>query len=123
MRWTLILFAALGLHFSTAAQAEVLAMPQGEETTEVELDASQLGPNVATPRKGSSMKEVVARFGQPVKKYKAVGGSSRQQPPITRWDYDQFYVFFEYTHVVRAVVPGRPPKLDRVDGLRPVAGG
>jgi homoaconitase/3-isopropylmalate dehydratase large subunit len=123
MRWTLILFAVLGLQFTTAVHAEVLSMPQAEETTEVELDASQLGPSVATPRKGSSMKEVVARFGQPLKKYRAVGGSSKQQPPITRWDYEQFYVFFEYSHVVRAVVPGLPPKLQRQDGLRPVAGG
>jgi len=53
---------------------------------------------VGTPSRGPSMGEVEARFGAPAERYPAVG-----QPPITRWVYPSFVVFFEYSHVVHAV--------------------
>jgi len=52
----------------------------------------------ARPVRGSSMSAVEARFGAPVRRYDAVG-----RPPITRWDYPGFSVFFEYSHVIHAV--------------------
>lgn len=122
MRAVAALFTASLLLASPALLAETLALPESpngdQYSEEVELDSSQLGPAVATPRKGAGMKEVLRQYGEPVKRYKAVGGSSKRQPPITRWDYGQFYVFFENSHVVRAVVPGRPPKIQREDGLK-----
>ena len=33
----------------------------------------------------------------------AVGGASAQQPPITRWDYPSFSVYFEHDKVIHAV--------------------
>ena len=33
-----------------------------------------------------------------------VGGGHPQQPPITRWDYPTFSVYFEHEHVVDAVL-------------------
>ena len=45
------------------------------------------------------MSQVEARFGSPTTKHSAVG-----DPPITRWDYAQFSVFFEYDKVLHAVV-------------------
>lgn len=50
------------------------------------------------PKHGSSMTSVEAHFGPPATRGKAVG-----QPPITRWDYPTFSVYFEYDHVVHAV--------------------
>jgi hypothetical protein len=50
------------------------------------------------PVRGSSMASVEARFGAPASRSGAVG-----QPPITRWDYAEFVVFFEYDHVVHTV--------------------
>ena len=44
------------------------------------------------------MKVVEARFGAPAARHEAVG-----KPPITRWDYKGFTVYFEYDHVVHAV--------------------
>ena len=44
------------------------------------------------------MASVEARFGPPATRSSAVG-----QPPITRWDYPDFTVFFEYDHVVHSV--------------------
>lgn len=54
--------------------------------------------DIARPTRGMSMARVAERFGAPLEKYPAVG-----KPPITRWDYANFSVFFEYQHVVHAV--------------------
>ena len=59
---------------------------------------------VATPSRGTSMGEVEARFGAPAERYPAIG-----QPPITRWVYPSFVVFFEYSHVVHAVARRAAP--------------
>jgi hypothetical protein len=50
------------------------------------------------PARGMTMERVEARFGQPTDKHAAVG-----DPPITRWDYPGFVVYFEYQHVIHAV--------------------
>lgn len=54
--------------------------------------------SIELPKKGSSMAVVEARFGTPRSRHAAVG-----KPPITRWDYENFSVYFEYQHVVHAV--------------------
>ncbi len=53
---------------------------------------------VERPKRGSTMSEVEKRFGAPVEKHATVG-----QPPITRWDYPGFSVFFERDRVIHAV--------------------
>ena len=57
------------------------------------------------PTRGMTMAQVEARFGAPTQRYDAVG-----QPPITRWVYPAFVVYFEYQHVVHtvAVRPATP---------------
>ena len=59
---------------------------------------SLLASSVTTPARGSSMAQVEAKFGAPQSKHDAVG-----QPPITRWDYPQFSVYFEGSRVIHAV--------------------
>ena len=56
------------------------------------------------PKRGASMGQVEAKFGAPQQKQSAVGGGSRRTPPITRWNYANFSVYFENSHVVDAVV-------------------
>jgi hypothetical protein len=51
------------------------------------------------PDRGQSMAAVEARFGAPASRSAAVG-----QPPITRWSYPNFTVYFEYDHVVHTVM-------------------
>jgi hypothetical protein len=63
-------------------------------------------PAVDTPGKGMSMSTVEQRFGAPSQKHAAVGGGSSQQPPITRWDYAGFSVFFERDRVIHSVATG-----------------
>jgi hypothetical protein len=53
---------------------------------------------VERPKRGSTMTEVEKHFGAPIEKHPTVG-----QPPITRWDYAGFSVFFEHDRVIHAV--------------------
>ncbi|TNF33748.1 MAG: hypothetical protein EP315_08035 [Gammaproteobacteria bacterium] len=55
--------------------------------------------DVKTPRASMTMDQVTAEFGEPEKKHEAVG-----IPPITRWDYAGFSVFFENKRVLHSVV-------------------
>ena len=45
------------------------------------------------------MTAVESTYGEPAQKHAAVG-----QPPITRWDYPSFSVYFERDRVIHAVV-------------------
>ncbi len=60
--------------------------------------------DVALPKRGALMNQVEAQFGVPLRKHAPVGGNAPQHPPITRWDYPAFSVYFEHDHVVNAVV-------------------
>lgn len=66
---------------------------------EVKVPISEQGANVETPRKGISKAQVRKRFGEPSDRRGPVG-----QPPISQWVYGNFTVYFEYDHVVHAVV-------------------
>jgi len=60
--------------------------------------------NVDRPHGGMSMQQVESKFGAPTERHPTVG-----KPPITRWDYPQFSVFFEGDRVIHAVVLGQQP--------------
>lgn len=78
-----------------------IAAGAGAETVLVDGHVQVEQSSVAHPSRGTTMHEVEARFGAPQKRYPAVG-----KPPITRWDYPSFSVFFEYNRVVHSVVHG-----------------
>jgi hypothetical protein len=61
------------------------------------IDASKATES-SRPRAGMSMDKVEAQFGAPIEKHAAVGA-----PPITRWDYPSFSVYFEYQLVIHSV--------------------
>jgi|SRR5580658_9109926 hypothetical protein len=60
--------------------------------------------DVATPSRGMTMNQVASKFGAPVTKVPAVG-----KPPISRWEYPGFVVYFEHDHVIHAVVSESAP--------------
>ena len=60
---------------------------------------------VERPTRGATMQSVEQRFGPPAQRHAAVGGAPAQ-PPITRWDYPGFSVFFERDRVIHAVAVG-----------------
>ena len=64
------------------------------------------------------MHEVERQYGEPTTRHAAVGGGAPQRPPITRWDYPGFSVFFEHHLVIDTVVPGHPPPVYHIDQLK-----
>ena len=88
------LFLSLFLFVSGPAAADVLL-----------IDSMQSNPAIQTPRSGVSMSAVRQGYGDPLTEHPAVSMSAGpQQPPITRWDYSGFSVFFEHDRVVHSVV-------------------
>jgi hypothetical protein len=94
---TRILAALLcGCALASTAVAETIVVNDQVQLRDSRLDR---------PRRGSTMGEVEKQFGAPVARHPAVGGAPHQ-PPITRWDYSNFSVFFEHDRVIHAVVTG-----------------
>lgn len=110
-----LLIIALGLSIACGmAKADVLATPEADPAVAAKAP-------VTLPAKGITMAEVTKKFGAPVHKRPTVGGDSPKHPPITRWDYDGFWVVFEKDRVIDAVIPGAPPRVYHKDQLTPVA--
>ena len=84
----LLLFLALAIPAYGTASADVLL-----------IEGMQSTPDIQTPRNGLSMAQVRQQFGNPLQEQPAVG-----EPPITRWEYDGFSVFFEHDLVLHSVV-------------------
>ena len=68
------------------------------------IERSKRAEAAALPRRGSLMTQVEAQFGAPTEKRDPVG-----EPPITRWIYPAFTVYFEHDHVVHAVLNKSSP--------------
>jgi len=84
---------ALIVAATATANADVLLM----ETIEAAPPNSSSG--VLRPRSGASMSTVRAQYGEPNKVMDAVG-----DPPINRWVYPAYTVYFENEHVIDVVV-------------------
>ncbi|MDB5967714.1 MAG: hypothetical protein JWQ90_164 [Hydrocarboniphaga sp.] len=100
-----LLAAALLAVCLPAAQAEVLDLP------------ARVAADAQLPARGSSMAVVNQQYGEPKVRHPAVGGDSPKHPPITRWDYETFSVFFENQHVVDAVRPDAPTPIAHREDL------
>lgn len=80
------LLLCLFLSAFPAAYAEQIVMPIGDRSC------------TDCPERGMSMESVQERFGEPQETHSAVG-----EPPITRWVYAGFTVYFENNRVIHAV--------------------
>jgi hypothetical protein len=88
MKYRILLLAALLA--SGIAAAETVAVNDGIAVKE---------SDVSTPARGMTMEQVSSKFGDPATKVPAVGN-----PPISRWEYPGFVVYFEHEHVIHSVV-------------------
>lgn len=87
---TLLYISLLG---SAIAQAEVLRIPVSQ----------QGNSNLNLPSYGEPQSRVQQQFGEPNLRHPSVG-----QPPITRWDYPGFSVYFEHSTVINSVQIHQP---------------
>ena len=71
----------------------------GSPAAAAEPAAADSGTVASYPGRGANMQSVEARYGAPAARRGPIG-----KPPITRWDYPGFVVFFEYEHVIHSVV-------------------
>jgi len=69
------------------------------ETVAVDNGIAVKESDLATPTRGMTMTQVSDKFGAPVTKIPAVGN-----PPISRWEYPGFVVYFERDHVIHSVI-------------------
>jgi len=75
----------LALTLNASADVIVPVGQQGSSTTEL-------------PEQGQKLEMVLEQFGDPKVEHNTVG-----EPPITRWDYEDFIVVFEDDTVIQAV--------------------
>jgi hypothetical protein len=80
---------ALALTLGSVAQADTLLIDG------IAVDQQSAS---ARPKSGTSMQSVEATYGAPSERHAAVG-----EPPITRWDYPGFSVYFEHERVIHSV--------------------
>ncbi len=92
-RLTPLVGLLFGVAIAGAAHADVLLIERVEAARSMDL-----------PQRGESMATVERRYGEPSLRHAAVGGDHPQRPPITRWDYPNFSVYFERDRVVNAVL-------------------
>jgi hypothetical protein len=86
------------LVFSCAvSQAETISIPVGQQASTVDK-----------PSLGYSMQQVKANYGEPLK----ISGPTGE-PPITRWDYASFSVYFESDTVIHSVSKHRPQQSEQ----------
>ncbi len=62
------------------------------------VSAETIAQSATGPGRGMSMDQVETRYGEPSHRYASVG-----DPPITRWEYADFVVYFEYRYVIHSV--------------------
>jgi hypothetical protein len=94
---------------SLALAAFALAGPAVSAVSAEELTtppAPQATSSTSRPTRGMTMGSVEAKFGAPTRRVPAVGGASTAQPPIARWEYPGFVVYFENDRVVHTVAIG-----------------
>ncbi|AOE84699.1 phosphodiesterase [Pseudomonas sp. TCU-HL1] len=80
----------------------LLALPVGAETLEIPV-GEQGDAGLSLPARGESQRAVLERFGLPDEEHPAVG-----KPPISRWDYREFSVYFESGRVIDSVRHHQP---------------
>jgi hypothetical protein len=64
----------------------------------LEMDGTQPAIESVGPTRGMTQASVESRFGTPTSRDAEVG-----DPPISRWEYPDFVVFFEYDRVIHSV--------------------
>jgi hypothetical protein len=87
-RWSKLALVALVAGILSSANADTLQM-----------GGSSAAADDGRPTRGMTQSSVQAKFGAPASTRAPVG-----DPPITRWEYPNMIVYFEYDRVIHAVM-------------------
>ena len=101
MRANTILIALIGTATLVVANASA-AQEQPATQPAATVPAPTPAPAATSaerPARGATMENVKAKFGAPSQETQAVG-----TPPITRWEYPGYVVYFENDRVLHTVV-------------------
>lgn len=88
---------------SASVLALCLAAAAHADTFDVRKNAARSNRS-DVPTRGMSMAEVERQFGAPVEKLPTRGGDAPRHPPINRWRYNGYTVYFERNRVIHSVV-------------------
>jgi len=88
--------------------ALLLPLPGLAETIEIPV-GRQGTADISLPARGESQSSVLERFGLADEEHPAVG-----KPPISRWDYREFSVYFESGRVIDSVRHHQPRYLEEL---------
>jgi hypothetical protein len=83
---------------TAALIALFLALFGTAQADTLKMEGMSAGSADTRPTRGMTQTSVQSKFGSPVDTRAPVG-----DPPITRWEYKDFVVFFEYDRVIHAV--------------------
>ncbi|MBL4827496.1 MAG: hypothetical protein JKY66_07255 [Spongiibacteraceae bacterium] len=61
--------------------------------------------HIERPQKGNKQHQVIKKFGDPLHT-----SGPKGEPPIERWDYANFSVYFENGHVIHSVLKHTNPE-------------
>lgn len=90
---------------SIVASASISAAPQTQSTGDnLLVNRVQQESGMNLPTRGMSMTQVARTYGAPHSKLTPEGGDSSKHPVINRWDYANFIVYFEHSHVIHSVL-------------------
>ena len=97
---------------ATLALALAVLAPAVATADTLLIDRVQAEAAVSLPSRGSSMDQVQSRFGAPSQKLAPISGPNdrKHNPPITRWVYPTYEVYFEWNHVIDTVLIKASPQ-------------
>ncbi len=83
-----LLLLGIGLILQPAVAGDTLTIPGNVPAADKQM----------MPKRGISMDDVLAEFGEPDERFGPVG-----EPPITEWVFGSFRVYFEYQIVLHTI--------------------
>ena len=112
------IFVSIGILVSAYA---CNAVPAKADTLLVERVKEERSMNA--PRRGLTMAQVEHMYGAPSNKLPTAGGDAPLHPPINRWIYPNYVVYFERNHVINSVAQRATPTEIGVKTTPPESGG
>lgn len=100
IRFAVATCAVLTAHTAAAQESETAQPAENSVTQPLAMPTpSTVSAPAQTPGRGLTMAQVRDKFGSPANEVPAVG-----LPPISRWEYPGYVVFFESDRVLHTVI-------------------